>query len=229
MSNLADAARLTLGYVYFELSDFDMAIKYLSQISPEFYDYPDALLALGWSSLKLENYQSALVALRKLVNDHPDYYNLEEAHFLMGQCYLKLSYYDFAISQFNKVIDTASIAGDTTTVKQTKQDLLGPEQQIEKLKTDLLVLESKLLDMIALRITDGVADSTKILYRNLQEKRKELAGKIMDELQNFQTLSRRMAQLQNRTKKAETQKDWRPYAEYSKARALYLKNVNQQQ
>lgn len=226
--SLADAARLTLGYIYFELSDFDMAIKYLSQISTDFYDYPDALLALGWSLVKSENYQSALTGLRRLVSEYPDYYNLEEAHFLIGQCYLKLSYYDFAISEFNKVIDTVTITRDTSMVNRAKQDLTGPEEQTEKLKADLLVLESKLLDLIPLRMINDLPDSTKVLQRNLQQKREALTKQVLDELQKFQTLNKQIDDLQKRIEKAGMQKDWRSYAEYGKARALYLKNVDQQ-
>lgn len=220
---------MTLGYIFFELTSYKTAIKYLKDISPLFYDYPDVLLTIGWAALKLQDYQTSLFALNQLVKGYPVYYNLEEAHFVMGQCFLKLGYYKFAIQEYEEIIRRSSGTKDfPANIEQAKKELTAEEKLVENLKTELLVLESNLLQTLSVNPGDDVPKYVIEERERLRKKRENLIENIMQEREMFENVSDTIIQVKRQIEKAERQKNWRAYAEYGKARALYLKNVAEQ-
>jgi tetratricopeptide (TPR) repeat protein len=226
---IVDTARLTLAFIFFELASYKTAIKYLKSISPLFYDYPDVLLTIGWAALKLEDYQTSLIALNKLVKEYPDYYNLEEAHFVLGQSYLKLGYYKFAIQEYNEIIKKAPKSINyAENIEQAKKELAAEEKRIQNLKTALLVLEANLLQTIPVNTGNGVPKYVIEERERLGKKRQELISNLIEERETFETVSYTLTQLKRQIEKAERQKNWRAYAEYGKARALYLKSLAEQ-
>ncbi|MFQ5865664.1 MAG: tol-pal system YbgF family protein [bacterium] len=226
---ITDTARLTLSYIFFELTGYKTALKYLREISPVFYDYPDVLLTIGWAALKLQDYQSALVALNRLVRGYPDYYNMEEAHFVIGQCFLKLGYYSFAIQEYEKIITKAPKTTDfAASIEQAKQLVAAQERRIENLRTELLVLESKLLQLLSINTGNGVPKYIIEERDRLGKRRQDLIENLMQEREDFYSVSYTVTQLRRQIEKTERQKNWRAYAEYGKARALYLKSVAEQ-
>ncbi|MFQ5824265.1 MAG: tol-pal system YbgF family protein [bacterium] len=226
---IIDTTRLTLGYIYFELTSYKTAIKYLEDISPLFYDYPDVLLTIGWAALKLQNYQKSIIALNKLVKEYPDYYNLEEAHFVLGQCYLKLGYYKFAIKEYYEIIKKAPKSNDFAVIlDQAKKALAVEENRIESLKTELLILESNLLETIHIKTGNGIPKYVIEEFERMRKERKILLENIIKEQEIFKSVSYTLSQLRRQIEKAERQKNWRAYAEYAKARVLYLKGIAEQ-
>jgi tetratricopeptide (TPR) repeat protein len=220
---------LTLGYIYFELSSYEKAIKYLSAISPAFYDYPDVLLALGWTALKMKDYKTALIALNKLLDDYPNNYNVDEAHFVLGQSYLKLGYYKFAINEYSQIINRAPrVENFTAFIDNIKSQVAAEEKSIEELKTELLVLESKLLDTIPYRAGNGIPKNVAQEHERIRKQQESLLENIVKEREIFESVSKNVAQLKRQIEKREIQKDWRAYAEYGKVRAMFLKGLSEQ-
>lgn len=223
--NIVNAARLTTGYIYFELSDYRRTIQYMSQISSDFYDHPDALLAKGWAEYKTKDYQAALSTLGILRDNYPDYYNLEEVNFIMGQCFLKLGYYNFAISQYERIIEKAPTA-EQVDLEASRGELATQEQELQKLKTKLLALESNLLAMIPMKQNDVLIYYVGDQKQPIQERRKDLMAQIYSEREALETLRDQIGLLRRRIEKTEIQKNWQAYAEYGRARALYLKGMS---
>jgi tetratricopeptide (TPR) repeat protein len=220
---------LTLGYIFFELSSYKTAIKYLSGISAQFYDYPEALLALGWSAFKLEDYQTALNTLNTLVEFYPDHPNLVEAHFVLGQCYLKLGYQEFAMNEYNKIIaaipaaeNFAAYLGDTQNV------LVEKELQLTVQQAALLDLEVKLLEKVTRTGGNGLPHSQED-EQAFRQQRQAIMEKILAQRESMDDLYKQRAVLQRKLEKADLQKKWRSYAEYGRARALFLKGMGEQQ
>lgn len=219
---------MTLGYIYFELSSYERAIRFLSAISSTFYDYPDVLLTLGWTALKMKDYKTALIALNKLLDDYPHNYNVDEAHFVLGQCYLKLGYYKFAVNEYYQIINRVPRVGNFTTFIDTiKSQLVVEDKRIEELKTELLVLESKLLDTIPYRTGNGIPKNVAQEHERIRKQQESLLENIVKERKIFESVSKNIAQLKRQIEKREIQKDWRAYAEYGRVRAMFLKGLSE--
>ncbi len=217
---------MTLGYIFFELSSYQTAIRYLVDVSPDFYDYPEALLAIGWAAYKLRDYETAQVALNHLIQDFPNFYNLEEAHFVLGQCYVNLGRYDDAIDQYSKIIETTPVANDVESlINFAENELAKQEQRVQDLKTELLVLESRLLSALPLKSGDGIADYAEAEQERIKQNREMLLDQIYRERQEFERLSAQLFEVKRQIEKTERQKDWHAFAEYGRGRALYLKGI----
>ena len=225
---LVNSARLTVGYIYFELSSYKKALDFLRVISPEFYDYPEVLLAIGWSALKLQDYQATLSALSGLVTNYPSYFNLEEAHFVIGQCYLKLGYYDFAVKEYNELTKEKPKPTDySAKLEQSSQELVIQEKLLEELNSELLVLESRLLLERSLTTSNGSIDFISVDQKQMKEKSQALYETLAKERRNFETLKNSLLSLKKQIDKDQINRNWRAYADYGKARALFLKSVPQ--
>ncbi len=203
-------------------------MKFLRAISTNFYDYPEVLLAIGWSALKLRDYQAALSALSSLVANYPNYFNLEEAHFVIGQCYLKLGYYDFAIKEYSEITKKKPKPIDyAAKLEQTNQALAIQEKLLEELNSELIVLEARLLLEKTLTASNGSIEFVSVDQKEMQEKSQALNETLMKEHQNLGTLKNALLSLKKQIEKDQSYKDWRAYADYGKARALFLKSVPQ--
>ena len=197
-------------------------------ISPEFYDYPEVLLAIGWSALKLQDYQATLSALSGLVTNYPSYFNLEEAHFVIGQCYLKLGYYDFAVKEYNEITKKKPKPTDyAAKLEQSSQELVIQEKLLQELNSELLVLESRLLLERSLTTSNGSIDFISVDQKQMKEKSQALYETLAKERRNFETLSNSLLNLKKQIDKDQINRNWRAYADYGKARALFLKSVPQ--
>ncbi len=222
-AQIVSAARLTLGYVYFELSEFKAAAKYLLRVKPVFHGYPEALLTLGWAFLKLQDHKSALIPLNKLIRSYPDYYNLDEAHFLRGQSYLKLGYYDFAANEFDLVVPTDSSKTDTTHYESARGNLNVLEEGLEALQEELFLLETKLLESIPLYEENIMAPD---LPGNMVHAKTELQAMLNNlrvEREDFKLTSDKIAMMRKALAKSEMRNKWEAYAEYGRVKALYVK------
>ncbi len=218
-----------MGYIFYELTNYEQALKYLEAISPTFYDYPDVLLAIGWSAYKAQNYRKALVALNKLINDYPNNLNKDEAYFVIGECYLKLGYFQYAIKAFDEIINKHPVANHfAQRVKIIRAELNKEEQQIEQLKTDLLLLETKLMETVHIEQTDNVPEEIKKEKERIQKQRESLLKNLIKERQLFLGVTKAIKDLKDYLEKKEMQKDWRAYAEYGKTRAIFLKGLSEQ-
>lgn len=218
---------MTLGFIYFELSSFKTAIKFLAEIAPDFFDYPKALLTLGWSAFKLQDYQRAISALSKLLETYPQFQELEEAHFVLGHCYLRLGYHDFAIREYNKIIAATPDAEEyASLMQQTKDSLAQKESELAVLKKEFAELQNRLVADIGLQPANGLSDSTLATrFQKARTFREELFQLVQEHEKNVQRVSNTVAELRARLEKSEVQKKWRSYAEYGRVRALYLKGI----
>ncbi len=216
--DIIDSARLTVSYLFFELSEYERSLKYVSQIGTEFPDYSEALLLRAWNSVKMEDYQTALSVLKALADAYPRYYNMEEAHFLRGQCFLKLGYYDFAITEYGFIIDTEVTLG-------SESGSSADETRIEQLNVELGEQEAVLMKSIPIDGTNGSASLIADNQASIQSARESLIRRILFKRQEFNRLTERVEHLKKRFDKNEMRKRWRTYAEYGRARALFLKGT----
>ncbi|MBN1351257.1 tetratricopeptide repeat protein [candidate division KSB1 bacterium] len=223
---IIDDARLTLGFIYYELGYFNHAYEFFKDISTSHENYKDALLGMGWALIKQEKYEECIKPLLKITKKYPRTANAEEAYFLLGQCYLKLNRFTEAIESYDIIIEMFPRHKDYSKYLADIQTYLGNEEKrLEQLETDLLVQESHLLEAIPV---DGYANKPQYLkdeQKKIEKYRASLVDKIMKERSHIRSLKQTIEELRESALRKHRRKDWRGYAEYGKARALFLKEM----
>jgi tetratricopeptide (TPR) repeat protein len=224
-NEVINQTHLTLGFLYYELGYYPEATAHFRRISPEHELYPQALLATSWAAIKQNDNQAAIITLNELNKTYDDTEYGEEAHFLLGQCYLQLGFYDFAIKEYEYISATYQATNDVARrVSEVQVGLKEQEQLLEKLKVQLLVLESKLIDTIRL---DGkqVPKYIQQEHQRLVKLQEQLLENIVAERQLFEEASEKIELMHMEIERKESRRHWHAYAEYGKARALFLKGM----
>lgn len=216
---------LSLGYIYYELGYYPEAMAHFRRISPEHEAYPQALLASSWAAIKRNDYQAAVVTLNALNKNHDDAEYGEEAHFLLGQCYLQMGFYDFAYKEYHLISERYPEANNVAErVAAVETGLHEQEQMMEKLKVQLLVLESKLLNTISVN-GKTIPKYIKDEHDRLERQQDQLIERIVSERKLFEEVSQNIELMQKELERKESRRHWHAYAEYGKARALFLKGM----
>ncbi|MBN2355798.1 tetratricopeptide repeat protein [candidate division KSB1 bacterium] len=225
--NIVDETHLTLGYLYYELGFYEQAGEHFRNVSSNHAHYDAALLAAGWSSIQLGDQLQAITPLTSLVTLYPEKENTEEALFLLGHCYLKLQIYDGALKVYDQLISMFPNRDIIPAIiEEVQSNLLDESITIEKMKTELLVLESNFLDALPLNEADGaVPEHLKEERALLIEARQNLMARIQEERKKFEELTYKMELLQQMTKRRQSRRDWRAFAEYGKSRVLFLQSL----
>ncbi|MDZ7289328.1 MAG: hypothetical protein ONB44_07885 [candidate division KSB1 bacterium] len=216
---------LTLGYIYYELGYYPEASAHFRRISPEHEIYPQALMASSWAAIKQNDYQTAVITLNELNKNYDETEFGEEAHFLLGQCYLQMGFHDFAFKEYDYIsVKYPEENNVAERILQVQVGLREQEQMMEKLKVQLLVLESKLLNTISL---DGkaVPKYIKDEHDRLARLHDQLFESIVAERKLFEEVSQNIELMHKEIERRESRRHWHAYAEYGKARALFLKGM----
>jgi tetratricopeptide (TPR) repeat protein len=224
---LVDETLCTLGYIYYELGFYRQAYDHFMAVSPSHANYAAALLAAGWAAAEMKDYLQAISPLTSLVTLFPQKDQAEEGLFLLGRCYMMLKKYEQAISVYDQLIRLFPDQDVVPAiVEEVKTSLIDESLVIEKIKTDLLVLETNLLDQLPLNEADAaVPEHLKAEREELIASRQMLMTQIQKERQAFEELSAEMTDLQRMASLSVVRKDWRAYAEYGKTRALFLMSL----
>ncbi len=224
--SVINEAHLTLGYLYYELKYYKQALSEFRAVTSNHDHYSDALLAAGWAATRLEDYTEAIAPLTTLISRFPENESNEEAFFLLGRCYLKLALFDQALKVYEHLI---AVSPDRDVIpaiiREVNQSLAVENAKIEKIRMDLLVLETKLLDLLPINSESSLPAAVRQEKERLTEVRGALLKRIQEERQTFDALSSQMSELRNMATLKEDRRDWKAYAEYGKSRALFLKQM----
>ena len=218
--------RLTLGYIYYELGYYDRAVDRFKSVFPDHAKREDALLGMAWAGYKGGRYEVAVNACTDLVTEFPDTKNMEEALFVLGRSLVELGRYDDAIRVFDHLIDLAPPANQKIG-RSARARLVKLEGELEKLRLNLLVLESRILQILP---TGGAEDTPSFLKKRLakvQKQRGQLLDRVREEREAIASLRDEIQTLREEFERRENAPNWRAYAEYSRARAIYLRKVKQ--
>ena len=94
-----------------------------------------------------------------------------------------------------------------------------------ELRTQLLLLESKLVQSIPFDADDEHSDTTLEDPQIVQKAREGLIKKILNERQEFDRVLDKITELKREVDKGKMRKKWQAYAEYGKVRALFLQGM----
>ncbi|MBN2412294.1 tetratricopeptide repeat protein [candidate division KSB1 bacterium] len=224
--NIVDETHLTLGYIYYELGYYDHGLRQFTSVSSNHVNYKDALLSAGWAATKIEDYERAIIPLTDLVSLPNEDDNTQEGFFLLGRCYLKLGLYDDALKVYEYLVNVLPKKELVPLiVEEVEKSIAVQEKRIEKIKLDLLVLETKLLNLIQLSPNIDTPDYLQQEKQEINLLRNNLLTQIQQERQTFQNLLADMNDMKQAIQTKENRQDWRAFAEYGKSRALFLKRT----
>ncbi len=224
--NIVDETYLTLGYIYYELGYYQRALGNFRAVSSKHNHYKSALLAAGWAATKMKQYQLAVDPLTDLVSMPKEDENTQEGFFLLGRCYLKLGLYDEALKVYEYLVNSLPKRELVPMiVNEVESSIHIQERRLESIKMDLLVLETKLLNLIQLTPDTEAPDYLQLEKHEINQTRNELMKQIQTERQNFSSMLAEMDTMKKMIKVKEERQDWRAFAEYGKSRALFLKRT----
>lgn len=220
---IVDHARLTLGLIYYELGYAKQALTLFNDVSKSHPNYMEALLGQSWAKVKLNYYEEAIIPLKTLIATFPKSSGAEEALLLLGQCFMHLNRHDDAIKAYDKLIELFPRHIDFSKyMKQIHLELARHEKLVEQWETDLLIQESQLLDALPV---DGTGKNPAYLEQErikIQQYQNDLVKNIMAERARLKLIRHEINSLREYTIRQYQRKDWRGYAEYGRARSLYL-------
>jgi len=215
---------LSLGYIYYELGYYPEAMAHFRRINSDHEAFPHALLASSWAAIKQNDFQTAVITLNELIKNYDEGEFGEEARFLLGQCYLQMGFYDFAFKEYDYISQRYPEANNIVErVVELQVGLREQEQAMEKLKIQLLMLEAKLLTKI--NLDKAVPKYIKDEHNRLSRQQDQLIENIVTERKLFEEASNNIELMQKEIERKESRKHWHAYAEYGKARALFLKGM----
>ena len=224
--DLIRTTHLTLGYLYYELGYYREAIKHYAKIPVHDETYPEALLASAWASIKLGDYQHAIISLNELVKRTDDPKYNEEAHFLLGQCYTELEFYDFTIHEYNYIIERYPRKDNIEKrIEQVKEGLAEQQKMAEALRVRLIILEGDLMHVMPLDEHNEVPLYLKHEQDRVEKTQDNLMQRLLDERLVFDEFQSNLLQLREDIFIKQSRRHWRAYSEYGKAREYFLKTI----
>jgi tetratricopeptide (TPR) repeat protein len=225
---VVDESHLTLGYLYYELGFNEHALAEFRSVSSSHNSYDEALIAEAWSAINLNKHNEAIPPLTRLISLFPENDTSEEAFFLLGKSYLKIDMFEEALRVYEHLLAIFPEKEMVPSiVREVNLSLTEEKIKIEKIKMDLLVMESRLLDSIPFEKDGKLSAYLNDEKQKIAETRMALLKQIQTERKTFASLSDQMQQLQSLAERRESRRDWRAYAQYGKSRALFLINKEQ--
>ncbi|HNW60430.1 MAG TPA: tetratricopeptide repeat protein [bacterium] len=225
--SLIDECHLTLGYLFYELERYRPAYEQFLLVSPTHEHRDEALLAAGWCLVQLGNLNAAIKPLTQLLLNHTGSASTEEGLFLLGRCFMKLKRYDHAIRVYDHLIALFPSREEMPAIQREVQTALLEEGiEVEKLQTDLLIMESELIDALPLQVTwPEMPADLRDERQQLLDLRQGLLRRIQEERVRVNRLVAEMDELRRITRRKESRMDWRAYAEFGKSRALFMQSM----
>lgn len=141
--DIQDGAKVKLGHIYFsgEQPNLPEAAALYGQIKPESFVYDEAMLALGWSFLKVNKPNEAIKYAQWIIGNMPESFLLAEAYLVEGYCYYMTK--DFNNSE--KSLKNAEKLTERPIVSQTSKD--SARQSFEATQGEFEEVQSKALDL----------------------------------------------------------------------------------
>lgn len=224
---IVDDARLTIGFIYYEMGYLEEAKPYFEMISESHPYYMQALLGRAWAMIQVGEIEKAIPFLEEITEKYPKSGEAEEAWFLIGQSYMKLNRYTKAIKAYNKLIEYFPRVIDYKEyMEEINSELAQKQRVIEQLETELLLQESLLIDAIPLEPMGKQPPYIEAERKKVEGYRTEIVDKVLAERENLRSIRNAIVGMREDAERHYMRKDWRGYAEYGRARALYLLQID---
>jgi len=141
--DIQDAAKVKLGHIYFsgEKPNLPEAASLYGQIKPESYVYDEAMLALGWSFLKVNKPMEGIKYAQWIIEHMPNSYLVAEAYLVEGYCYYMTK--DWNHSETS--LKNAEKLTERPVVSQDSRD--SAHKAFDAMQSEFEDVQSKALDL----------------------------------------------------------------------------------
>src|SRR5262249_38713711 len=102
---IQDLARLALGRILYERSQFDKAVEMYGSVPRQSKDFEDALREQAWTFIKAKEWQQAYRAVDLLLLSNPEAFDAPDLRLLKGNLQLRMSNFYLASDAFSRVRD----------------------------------------------------------------------------------------------------------------------------
>ncbi len=134
VADFRNQALLKLGYLHYEMSDFEKAITCFNRISPGFAQYDRGLLGSAWSYLNMKRFEEALALTNILMTDHFDSETDYEALVLAATSKRHLNLEDGALEDLRYVTSTKRLLDIGRKFGEERRLILAKLNELERLE-----------------------------------------------------------------------------------------------
>lgn len=203
----------TLGHLYFEVYDYENAIKQYKQVVSTSKFYDDALVGYGWSLVNQQKYKEAITVLNRLIKEVNTSSFVNEAHLVKGYCYTLLREYGKAIKEFTTVTQRCHREIEEKGIDPYEVPRLMSDKELEivNMRDQLLDIELSVLESV-LRKPSKKRDDDAVKYNSV----------VNDQLETYNGKKDLYRVFQQDVKIVENYEQLLQDAEYASATAEHL-------
>jgi tetratricopeptide (TPR) repeat protein len=168
--DLQDAAKVKLGHIFFsgETPNLAEAASLYGQVKAESPVYDEAMLALGWSFIKVSKPDEAMKYAQWIIKNMPQSFLISEAYLVEGYChYMKKDY-----NKAEKSLAQAEKLTEQPVVTQTARD--SARRAYEGMAGEFEDVQSKSLDLSRQLPTPRVEQKRSALQPSFDKANKQI-------------------------------------------------------
>lgn len=185
---------LKLGYVHYELGEYEEALNYFNSVSPGFSEYDKSLLGAAWTNFKKGNYEQTVEKVNLLFKDYFASSSTYEALVLSAHCKRILNQRDSALRDLRYVANARSVLELTNQHNVERKFILAQLEEIDRIEEEALERRDKVLYKVTSQIRDRIynmltqfqhrSTTGSLILENFQDERKAIFKQIeeLDEI-----------------------------------------------
>lgn len=171
-------ALLKLGYIYYELGEFEKALSYFQSVSPGFDNYDRSLLGAAWTNLKQGDYENTIDQVNLMFRDYLASNYTYEALVLAAHCKRILDNKEGALRDLRYVANARGVLELSKQYNEERKVILDQLSTIDQLEDEVLDRQDKAL----YNVTSQMRDQAQQMLFDLTEKG-ETGTLMIDEFQ----------------------------------------------
>ncbi|MFQ5863709.1 MAG: tetratricopeptide repeat protein [bacterium] len=131
-------SRLKLGYIHYELGDYEKALEYFNSVSPGFSDYDKSLLGAAWANFKQGNYAQTIENVNHLFQDYLASNYTYEALVLSAHCKKLLKQPDSALRDLRYVANARRVLELSDFYNDERKLILDQLAELDQIEEEIL-------------------------------------------------------------------------------------------
>lgn len=135
---LSNSARLKLGFIHYEVGEYETALKYFDQVSPGFKEYDKALLGGAWAHLKLKQYDQTVAYVNRLFEGYLASNYTYEALVLSAHSKKLLNREESALRDLRYVANARRILELADRYHYERRQVLDQLEMLDQLEEEIL-------------------------------------------------------------------------------------------
>ncbi|MFQ5822714.1 MAG: tetratricopeptide repeat protein [bacterium] len=145
---------LKLGYIHYELGEYEEALKYFNSVSPGFSDYDKSLLGAAWTNFKQGNYVQTIENVNRLFQNYLASNYTYEALVLSAHSKKLLKKQDSALRDLQYVANAQRVLELSDQYNSERNSILNKLTELDQIEEKILERRDKELYKVSSQIRD---------------------------------------------------------------------------